>query len=95
MTSSYTGQRRGVLEALSALLPDHGLVSRLIGGDDPVLWVWHPFSGRQTIVFATPTANGWALLWAPGGRSGAGGLEETANLLRVTLTTAEATAEGG
>lgn len=85
MTSTYTGQRRAHLEALAALLPDHGLVSRMIGGADPVLWVWHPRTGRQTIVFATPSAGGWAFLWSPGGQSGVGDLEQAAQSLKATL----------
>nr|WP_260408090.1 hypothetical protein [Planomonospora venezuelensis] len=58
------------LESLAAELPDRGMVSRMLGGDDPVLWVWHPGSGRQTIVFATPAKEGWLFLWSPDGQEG-------------------------
>ncbi|MFC7644130.1 hypothetical protein ACFQX6_27890 [Streptosporangium lutulentum] len=69
MPSAFTQQRLAHLESLAAELPDRGLVSRMLGGDDPVLWVWHPGSGRQTIVFATPAKDGWLFLWSLG-RSG-------------------------
>ncbi|WP_245642701.1 hypothetical protein [Nonomuraea candida] len=67
------------------MLPSHGLVSRMVGGEDPVLWVWHPRTGRQTIVFATPTNHGWQFLWSPGGQSGADDLERTVATLREAL----------
>ncbi|MFG1702356.1 hypothetical protein ACFLIM_04105 [Nonomuraea sp. M3C6] len=89
MASGYTGERLAHLEALAELLPSQGLVSRMIGGDDPVLWVWHPRTGRQTIVFATPSARGWLFLWSPGGQGRADDLERTAAALRQTLDTAQ------
>ncbi|WP_214322191.1 hypothetical protein [Nonomuraea sediminis] len=85
MANSYTSERRVHLEALAGLLPDHGLVSRLVGGDDPVLWVWHPRTGRQTIIFATPAHNGWLFLWSAGGQGPADDLERTALTLKEAL----------
>jgi hypothetical protein len=69
--SAFTQQRLAHLESLAAELPGRGLVSRMLGGDDPVLWVWHPSSGRQTIVFATPARDGWLFLWSPAGQESA------------------------
>ncbi|MFI9597347.1 hypothetical protein [Nonomuraea sp. NPDC052265] len=89
MASGYTGERRTLLEALAELLPHRGLVSRMVGGDEPVLWVWHPRTRRQTIVFATPSSGGWTLLWSPGGQGGADDLEGTADALRRTLDSAQ------
>ncbi|MER6507130.1 hypothetical protein ABT158_09975 [Nonomuraea sp. NPDC001636] len=88
MASGYTGERRTLLEALAELLPHQGLVSRMVGGDDPVLWVWHPRTRRQTIIFATPSSEGWTLLWSPGGQGSADDLEATADALRRTLGSA-------
>ncbi|WP_441119200.1 hypothetical protein [Nonomuraea sp. H19] len=85
VASGYTGERRALLQALAALLPDQGLVSRMVGGDDPVLWVWHPRTGRQTIVFATPSNRGWLFLWSSGGQGRADDLERTAGSLREML----------
>ncbi|MEU5860591.1 MULTISPECIES: hypothetical protein [unclassified Nonomuraea] len=89
MASGYTGERRTLLEELAELLPDRGLVSRMVGGDDPVLWVWHPRTRRQTIVFATPSSGGWTLLWSPGGQGDADDLEGTADALRRALGSAQ------
>jgi hypothetical protein len=89
VASGYTGERRTHLEALAELLPNQGLVSRLIGGDDPVLWVWHPRTGRQTIIFATPSSRGWLFLWSPEGQGTASDLERTASALRQTLDQAQ------
>ncbi|MEV4175367.1 hypothetical protein [Nonomuraea sp. NPDC049709] len=89
MASGYTGERRVHLEALAELLPAHGLVSRMVGGEDPVLWVWHPRTGHQTIVFATPSNRGWQFLWSPGGQGSADDLERTSATLRQTLAPAE------
>jgi hypothetical protein len=60
----------------------------MVGGDDPVLWVWHPRTGRQTIIFATPSARGWTLLWSPGGQGSGDDLESAAASLRRTLDSA-------
>ncbi|NUR93136.1 MAG: hypothetical protein HOY71_54450 [Nonomuraea sp.] len=81
----YSGERLTHLQALAGLLPDHGLVSRLVGGDHPVLWVWHPPTGRQTMVFATPVAAGWLFLWSNGGQRGADDLDEAALALKQAL----------
>ncbi|WP_157247787.1 hypothetical protein [Nonomuraea typhae] len=86
MASTYTGERRTHLEALAELLPDHGLVGRMVGGDDPVLWAWHPRTGRQTIIFATPAYRGWMFLWSPGGQGSAEDLAQTARSLKETLS---------
>ncbi|MFI6734479.1 hypothetical protein ACIBI9_16245 [Nonomuraea sp. NPDC050451] len=85
MSSGYTRERRTHLEALAEVLPRHGLVSRMVGNDDPVLWVWHPRTGRQTIIFATPSHRGWTFLWSPGGQGSVDELELTAAALRQTL----------
>jgi hypothetical protein len=89
VASTYTGERRTHLEALAEMLPGQGLVSRMVGGDDPVLWVWHPQTGRQTLIFATPTRQGWRFLWSPGGQGGADDLEWTARALKETLELAQ------
>ncbi|MEO3802724.1 hypothetical protein [Nonomuraea sp. B1E8] len=89
MASGFTGERRVHLESLAELLPDVGLVSRLVGEDDPVLWVWHPHTGRQTIIFATPSGQGWLFLWSPGGQGSADDLESTAAALRRALDAAQ------
>ncbi|SEF65812.1 hypothetical protein SAMN05444920_101304 [Nonomuraea solani] len=89
MASGYTGERRVHLEALAELLPNQGLVSRMVGDDDPVLWVWHPSTGRQTIIFATPSNQGWLFLWSSGGQGSADDLERTAAALRRTLDLAQ------
>ncbi|MFC4005617.1 hypothetical protein ACFOY2_00170 [Nonomuraea purpurea] len=89
MASGYTGERRVRLEALAELLPGQGLVSRMVGGDDPVLWVWHPRTGRQTIIFATPSHRGWLFLWSPGGQGSADELEHTTAALLQTLDQAQ------
>ncbi|NBE92019.1 hypothetical protein FE391_36585 [Nonomuraea sp. KC401] len=85
MASGFTGERRVHLEALAELLPAVGLVGRLVGEDDPVLWVWHPHTGRQTIIFATPSGEGWLFLWSPGGQGSADDLARTAAALREAL----------
>jgi hypothetical protein len=89
VASGYTGERRAHLEALAELLPKQGLVSRMVGGEDPVLLVWHPSTGRQTIIFATPSASGWLFLWSPGGQGRADDLERAAAALRETLSSAQ------
>ncbi|NJP97188.1 hypothetical protein HCN51_48530 [Nonomuraea sp. FMUSA5-5] len=85
MASGYTGERRVHLEALAELLPAHGLVSRMVGGEDPVLWVWQPRTGRHTIIFATPSSQGWQFLWSPGGQAPVADLERTVTALRDAL----------
>jgi hypothetical protein len=95
VSSGYTGERRTHLEALAELLPNQGLVSRMLGGDDPVLWVWHPRTGRQTIIFATPSNRGWLFLWSPGGQGSVNDLEHTASALRETLDQAQEPQRGG
>ncbi|MEU7743828.1 hypothetical protein [Nonomuraea sp. NPDC049158] len=86
MTSStYTGERRTHLEALAKLLPGHGLASRMIGGEEPVLWAWHLRTGRQTLVFATPAGRGWQFLWSPGGQGTADDLHLTARSLKESM----------
>ncbi|WP_326637201.1 hypothetical protein OG884_26275 [Streptosporangium sp. NBC_01755] len=67
MPNTFTQQRLAHLDSLAAELQRRGLVSRTLGGTTPVLWVWHPDSGRQTIVFATPVKDGWLFLWSPDG----------------------------
>ncbi|GAA3214995.1 hypothetical protein [Nonomuraea helvata] len=89
MASGYTRERRTRLEALAELLPHHGLVSRMVGTEDPVLWVWHPSTGRQTIIFATPSNRGWLFLWSPGGQGSAEEPELAAAALRQALGTAQ------
>ncbi|MFG3439806.1 hypothetical protein ACGF0J_21385 [Nonomuraea sp. NPDC047897] len=85
MSSTYTGERRTHLRALAETLPPHGLVGRVIGGDDPMLRVWHPGTGRRTIVFAALTTGGWVFLWSPGGQGRADDPDRTARALRDTL----------
>lgn len=86
MTSStYTGERRAHLEALAALLPGHGLASRMVGGEEPVLWAWYPRTGKQTLVFATPGRRGWEFLWSPGGQGTADDLPQTVRALKESM----------
>lgn len=89
MTSAYTGERRGRLQALAELLPAYRLVSRMVGDDHAVLWVWQPQSGRQTLVFATPAHRGWLFLWSPGGQCRADEPELAAQALKEALESAE------
>ncbi|MER7205584.1 hypothetical protein [Streptosporangium sp. NPDC000239] len=86
MTSTFSQQRLTYLGSLSAELSRQGLASRMVGGDDPVLWVWHPESLRQTIVFATPAGDGWLFLWSPDGREKAGDPRGTAESLDRLLS---------
>ncbi|MFB9966985.1 hypothetical protein [Sinosporangium siamense] len=86
MTSTYTQQRRTHLETLAAQLVEHGLVGRLLGGDNPMLWVWHPTTGKQTIIFATPSKDGWQFLWSPNGQMSADATARTVQLLRDALS---------
>ncbi|KAB8195694.1 hypothetical protein FH608_009245 [Nonomuraea phyllanthi] len=85
MANGYTSERRSRLEALAELLPHHGLVSRMVGNHEPVLWVWHPRTGRQTMIFAIPSHRGWTYLWSPGGQSDADQPELAAAALREIL----------
>lgn len=85
MTSTFSRQRLIHLGSLATELSKHGLVSRTVGGDDPVLWVWHPDSGRQTIVFATPAKDGWLFLWSPDGQEDTGDLRPVAEALGKLL----------
>ncbi|WP_440099577.1 hypothetical protein [Streptosporangium sp. H16] len=71
MPNTFTQQRLAHLDSLAAELRQRGLASRTLGGAAPVLWVWHPDSRRQTIVFATPVRDGWLFLWAPDGEESA------------------------
>ncbi|MCG5211837.1 hypothetical protein [Streptosporangium sp. KLBMP 9127] len=86
MTSTFTEQRRVHLEALAARLPDRGLAGRMLGNDDPVLWIWHPRTGKQTIVFATPSGNGWLFMWSPDGQESADDIAQTAKLVEKLLS---------
>ncbi|MGI5269965.1 hypothetical protein ACQEUU_12505 [Nonomuraea sp. CA-218870] len=86
--SAYTRERRSLLQDLAEALPRHGLESRMVGGDDPMLRVWHPDTDKQTLVFATPSREGWLFLWAPGGRGDANDLERTARGLKEALGSA-------
>ncbi|WP_182879357.1 MULTISPECIES: hypothetical protein [unclassified Microbispora] len=85
-TGDFGRQRLAYLEALAARLPGYGLAARLIGGDTPVLSVWHPETGRQTIVFAIPSGEGWTFLWAPGGQESADDPGRAAETIHSTLT---------
>ncbi|MBG0815936.1 hypothetical protein HS045_17420 [Planomonospora sp. ID82291] len=85
MTDTFTQQRLAHLGSLSAELPGRGLVGRLLGDGDPVLWVWNPGTGRQTIVFAAPARDGWLFLWSPGGQGGAGDPARAAELIGTSL----------
>ncbi|MGC5011539.1 hypothetical protein ACLQ2R_12310 [Streptosporangium sp. DT93] len=71
MPDAFTQQRLVHLDSLATELKRRGLASRTLGGTAPVLWVWHPDNGRQTIVFATPTGDGWLFLWSPDGQQSA------------------------
>src|SRR5690606_32230685 len=60
----------------------------MVGEEEPLLWVWHPQTGGQTLVFATPARDGWVFLWGEGGRGDAENLDHTARALRDTLASA-------
>lgn len=85
MTSTFSQQRLTHLGSLAAELSERGLASRMVGGDDPVLWVWHPDSKRQTIVFATPAGGEWLFLWSPDGQERAGDFQRVADSLERLL----------
>ncbi|MFC4059398.1 hypothetical protein ACFOWE_13915 [Planomonospora corallina] len=85
MTDTFSRQRLAHLESLAAELLGRGLVGRMLGGADPVLWVRHPGSGKQTIVFATPAQDGWLLLWSPSGQENAGDPAHAAELIGKSL----------
>ncbi|WP_067132729.1 hypothetical protein [Microtetraspora malaysiensis] len=85
-TSTYGPQRRTHLEELAGRLPERGLVGRMLGGDDPVLWVWHPETGNQTIIFAAPTIDGWMFLWSPDGQESAEDPGKTADAVTHLLS---------
>ncbi|MEU7692406.1 hypothetical protein OHB01_21780 [Microbispora hainanensis] len=85
-TGDYSRQRLARLEALAARLSGQGLSARLLGTDDPVLSVRHPGTGRQTIVFATPSGEGWMFLWAPGGQESADDPGRAAELIGQALS---------
>jgi hypothetical protein len=85
VASTYTGERRTQLEALAELLPGQGLASRMVAADEAVLWVWHPRTGQQTLVFATPSRDGWLFLWSSGGQGSANDLRGTARALAEAL----------
>ncbi|ETK35811.1 hypothetical protein [Microbispora sp. ATCC PTA-5024] len=85
-TSAYGRERRAYLEALAARLPERGLAGRLVGADDPVLWVWHPRTRRQTIVFASPSREGWTFLWSPDGQESVEEPGLTAETIRKQLS---------
>lgn len=85
-TGDYSWRRRSLLEALAGRLPEHGLASRMIGGEEPVLWIWHPHTRRQTIVFASPAKDGWLFLWSPDGQENAEEPELTAERIKNLLS---------
>ncbi|WP_326820838.1 hypothetical protein OHA77_10365 [Streptosporangium sp. NBC_01639] len=85
VTAEFARQRLAHLESLATELAARGLASRMLGTGAPVLWVWHPRSGRQTIVFAGPAADGWLFLWSPGGQGRAEEPVHVADLLGKLL----------
>ncbi|MDP9861295.1 MULTISPECIES: hypothetical protein [Streptosporangium] len=85
VTAAFAQQRLARLEALAAELSGRGLVGRIVGATAPVLWVWHPGSGRQTIVFASPAREGWLFLWSPDGQESAEAPGHVAELVRKLL----------
>lgn len=88
MASAYDGERRTLLRALAEEASRQGLASSLIGGEEPLLHVWHPRTGRRTLVLALPAHRGWVFLWSPGGRAPADDLQRTARALREALRSA-------
>ncbi|GAA3124965.1 hypothetical protein GCM10010466_14780 [Planomonospora alba] len=95
LTDTFSRQRLAHLESLAAELPGRGLVGRMLGGGDPVLWIWHPGTGKQTIVFATPAREGWLLLWSPSGQEGTGDPAHVAELIGKLLGDDPAHPPGG
>lgn len=85
-TSEFSSRRRALLEALAEQLPERGLASRMIGGEEPVLWIWHPHSRKQTIVFASPAKEGWVFLWSPDGQENAEEPGRTADRIKRLLS---------
>ncbi|WP_344920681.1 hypothetical protein [Streptosporangium oxazolinicum] len=86
MPNAFTQQRLAHLDSLATELRQRGLASRTLGGTAPVLWVWHPDSLRQTIVFATPVRDGWLFLWAPDGEESADDPAHAADSVERLLT---------
>ncbi|WP_062348172.1 hypothetical protein [Herbidospora yilanensis] len=85
---STENERRTLLEALAERLPGRGLQGRMLGGGEPVLWIWHPRTNRQTIVFATQSAGGWLFLWSPDGQEDAADPDVAADTLGKLLSQA-------
>lgn len=86
MSNPFAQQRRILLESLATALSRRGLLSTLIGGEDAMLLVRHPRTGRQTVVFATPVGKGWLFLWSPDGEESADHPGPVADLLVKLLS---------
>ena len=84
-SSAYGEQRHALLDALARQLPERGLSCRIVGEGEPVLWVWHPETRKQTMVLASPAPDGWVYLWSPRGQESAGDPAHTADLLKELL----------
>ncbi|WP_066365135.1 hypothetical protein [Herbidospora mongoliensis] len=85
---STENERRALLETLAERLPERGLQGRMLGGAEPVLWIWHPRTSRQTIVLATQSGGGWLFLWSPDGQENADDPEVAADTLEKLLSQA-------
>ncbi|MFF5211834.1 hypothetical protein [Streptosporangium sp. NPDC000396] len=54
----------------------------MLEGDGRLPWVWHPGSGRQTIVFATPVRSGRLFLWSSHGQESTGNPGHSAEMIK-------------
>ncbi|MBB2912222.1 hypothetical protein FHS43_003502 [Streptosporangium becharense] len=95
MPNAFLQQRLVHLDSLAAELRHRGLTSRKVGATAPVLWVWHPGSLRQTVVFATPAMDGWFFLWSPDGQQDAADPAHTAEMISRLLDPADGLAGDG
>ncbi|MEV4243011.1 hypothetical protein AB0J63_06325 [Streptosporangium canum] len=86
VTTAFARRRLAHLESLTAELPGRGLAGRMLGAGAPVLWVWHPDTRRQTIVFACPAGDGWLFLWSPDGQESTEDPGHVADLIGKLLT---------
>lgn len=85
--ADYTSERRRRhLEALARELRLHGLRTRLVGGDDPMLRVEDPYTGRSMMVVAMQTSRvDWSYLWGGGGQAGTADPARVASLIAETF----------
>ncbi|WP_243716206.1 hypothetical protein [Actinomadura darangshiensis] len=77
--------RRRHLAALAYEVESRGLVWKFAGPDESLLAVHGPRTGRQAMVVATPSGDGWYYLWPGGGMAEVARLAEVADRLHALL----------